>query len=36
MSLSLETPVRGIEGSRILLVSGERVVGLGAITQIKH
>lgn len=36
MSLSLEAPVRGMEGSRILLVSGERVVGLGAITQIKH
>jgi translation elongation factor EF-Tu-like GTPase len=36
MSLSLESPVSGKEGSRILLVSGERVVGLGAITQIGH
>lgn len=36
MSLSLESPVRGMEGSRILLVSGKRVVGLGAITQIKR
>ncbi|TFH46404.1 MAG: hypothetical protein E4H01_10040 [Lysobacterales bacterium] len=36
MSLTLESPVSGKEGSRILLVSGERVVGLGAITQIGH
>ena len=36
MSLSLEEPLSGMEGSRILLLSGERVVGLGAITQIGH
>jgi len=34
MPLSLESPVTGAQGSRILLVSGKRVVGLGAITQI--
>lgn len=34
MPLRMETPVNGAEGSRILLVSGDRVVGLGAITQI--
>ena len=36
MALSLEEPLTGMEGSRILLLSGERVVGLGAITQIGH
>ena len=36
MRLTLESAVRGTLGSRILLVSGERVVGLGAITQIGH
>ena len=36
MPLSLEAPVKGMEGSRILLVRSERVVGLGAITQIGH
>jgi hypothetical protein len=36
MRLTLESGVRGTLGSRILLVSGERVVGLGAITQIGH
>jgi len=36
MALSLEEPVNGMEGSRILLLNGERVVGLGAITQIGH
>ena len=36
MSLSMEAPVKGMEGSRIILVSGERVIGLGAITQIRH
>ncbi len=36
MALSLEEPLNGMEGSRILLLSGERVVGLGAITQIGH
>jgi translation elongation factor EF-Tu-like GTPase len=34
MPLSMEAPLKGREGSRILLVSGDRVVGLGAITQI--
>jgi translation elongation factor EF-Tu-like GTPase len=34
MSLSLRSAVRGMVGSRILLVRGERVVGLGAITEI--
>jgi translation elongation factor EF-Tu-like GTPase len=34
MPLSMEAPLEGREGSRILLVSGDRVVGLGAITQI--
>jgi len=33
MPLSMEAPLKGMEGSRILLVSGDRVVGLGAITQ---
>ena len=36
MALSLDEPVNGMEGSRILLLNGERVVGLGAITQIGH
>jgi translation elongation factor EF-Tu-like GTPase len=36
MPLTLEAPVTGMEGSRILLVRGERVVGLGAITQIRQ
>ena len=36
MALSLEEPLNGMVGSRILLLSGERVVGLGAITQIGH
>ena len=36
MALSLEEPLTSMEGSRILLLSGERVVGLGAITQIGH
>jgi len=36
MALSLEEPLNGMEGSRILLLSGERVVGLGAITQIGY
>jgi translation elongation factor EF-Tu-like GTPase len=36
MKLALETPVRAMEGSRILLVRGESVVGLGAVTEIKH
>ena len=34
MPLSMEAPVLGVEGSRILLVNDDRVVGLGAITQI--
>lgn len=34
MPLTLQAPLRGVEGSRILLVHDERVVGLGAITQI--
>jgi len=33
MPLSMEAPLKGMEGSRILLVSGDRVVGLGDITQ---
>lgn len=36
MALSLEQPLKATEGSRILLMSGERVVGLGAVTQIGH
>jgi hypothetical protein len=36
MPLTLEKPINGMEGSRILLVRGERVVGLGAITQIRQ
>jgi translation elongation factor EF-Tu-like GTPase len=34
MPLAMEQPIRSRDGSRILLVSGDRVVGLGAITQI--
>lgn len=34
MPLSMQSPIEVREGSRILLVSGERVVGLGAVTQI--
>jgi translation elongation factor EF-Tu-like GTPase len=34
MPLSMEAPLKGREGSRILLVNGDRIVGLGAITQI--
>ena len=34
MPLRMEAPVDGVEGSRILLMSGDRVVGLGAITQV--
>ena len=33
MPLAMEAPLKGMQGSRILLVSGDRVVGLGAITQ---
>lgn len=36
MPLVMEAPLKGREGSRILLVSGDRVVGLGAITQISR
>ena len=36
MKLALETPIDAMQGSRILLVRGERVVGLGAITEIKR
>lgn len=36
MPLSMETPVKGAEGSRFLLVRGDRVIGVGAITQIVH
>ena len=36
MPLILEAPIKGMEGSRILLVRGERVVGLGTITQIRQ
>jgi hypothetical protein len=36
MPLTLEAPIKGVEGSRILLVRGGRVVGLGAITQIRQ
>ncbi len=34
MPLTMAAPITGMEGSRILLVRGERVVGLGSITQI--
>lgn len=34
MPLSMEAPVKGVEGSRFLLVNDDRVVGVGAITQI--
>lgn len=34
MPLRMAEPVKGIEGSRILLIRDDRVVGLGAITQI--
>jgi len=34
MLLSLASPLTGTQGSRLLLVSGEQVVGLGAITEI--
>lgn len=34
MPLSMQAPIRGVEGSRFLLVSDDRVVGVGAITQI--
>lgn len=34
MPLSMDSPLKAREGSRILLVSGDRVVGLGAVTQI--
>lgn len=34
MPLSMEAPVKAVEGSRFLLVKDDRVVGLGAITQI--
>lgn len=36
MSLSLKTSVRALQGSRILLVRDDRVIGLGAVTQIKN
>lgn len=36
MPLVMEAPLKGREGSRILLVSGDRVVGIGAITQTGH
>lgn len=36
MPLTLEAPIRGMEGSRFLVVRGERVVGLGAITEIRQ
>ena len=36
MKLALESPLSAMEGSRILLVRGDRVVGLGAITQIRR
>ena len=36
MKLALETPVDAMQGSRILLVRGERVVGLGAVTEINR
>jgi translation elongation factor EF-Tu-like GTPase len=34
MPLSMEVPVKGLEGSRFLLVNDDRVIGVGAITQI--
>ncbi len=34
MPLAVAAPIRGMEGSRILLLRDEKVVGLGAITQI--
>jgi len=34
MPLSMESPLKVREGSRILLLNGDRVVGLGAVTQI--
>jgi translation elongation factor EF-Tu-like GTPase len=34
MLLSLASPLTGTQGSRLLLVSGENVVGLGTITEI--
>lgn len=36
MSLSLKTSVKGMQGSRILLLRDDRVIGLGAITQINN
>jgi translation elongation factor EF-Tu-like GTPase len=36
MSLTLVAPIEAAEGSRLLLVRGDNVVGLGAITQIIH
>lgn len=36
MPLSVEMPLKAREGSRILLLRDDRVVGLGAITQIGH
>ena len=36
MPLVMQSPLKGREGSRILLVSGDRVVGIGAITQMGH
>ena len=36
MPLTLEAPIKRMEGSRILVVRGERVVGLGEITQIRQ
>lgn len=36
MPLAMEQPLSGREGSRILLVRGDRVVGLGTITQVGH
>ena len=34
MPLTMESPLKARDGSRILLVDGDRVVGLGAVTQI--
>lgn len=34
MPFSMAAPINGMEGSRILLVRGDKVVGLGAITQV--
>jgi hypothetical protein len=34
MPLSMAAPVKGVEGSRFLLVSDDRVIGVGTITQI--